>query len=168
MSGRYLKRIHRQRRRLGTLKGVSVKKYALFGALLLTGGTGAFAQSVDKESEEVAVVELGGAAERSITEGNSSFGPTVAVEVTPIEKWLELEASVTPLFRRHSTEWSEAISVWDSEPRHVVAVVKFTGTQASQTGMRIIASTAGEKQFLVFNTFGADILLFDLTALTPG
>ena len=31
--------------------------------------------------------------------------PTVAVEVTPIENWLELEAGVTPLFTRHSTEW---------------------------------------------------------------
>jgi hypothetical protein len=27
------------------------------------------------------------------------------VEVTPIENWLELEAGVTPLFARHSTEW---------------------------------------------------------------
>jgi len=40
------------------------------------------------------------------TEGPSSIGPTVAVAVTPIENWLELEAGVTPLFRRHSTEWS--------------------------------------------------------------
>lgn len=56
--------------------------------------------------ERVAVVEVRGAAERSLTEGNSSFGPTVAVEVTPIENWLELEAGVTPLFRRHSTEWT--------------------------------------------------------------
>ncbi|MGA7639037.1 MAG: hypothetical protein WCB00_19040, partial [Candidatus Acidiferrales bacterium] len=66
----------------------------------------AFAQSPDNVTKEVAVVELGGAAERSVTEGNSSFGPTVAVEFTPIENWLELEAGVTPLFRRHSTEWS--------------------------------------------------------------
>ncbi|HEV7965987.1 MAG TPA: hypothetical protein VGP19_00360 [Candidatus Acidoferrales bacterium] len=29
----------------------------------------------------------------------------MAVEVTPIENWLELEAGVTPLFTRHSTEW---------------------------------------------------------------
>jgi hypothetical protein len=27
------------------------------------------------------------------------------VEVTPIENWLELEAGVTPLFNRNSTEW---------------------------------------------------------------
>jgi hypothetical protein len=62
------------------------------------------AQSVGREPP--AVVELGGAAARSITEGQWSFGPTLAVEVTPIENWLELEAGVTPLFRRHSTEWS--------------------------------------------------------------
>jgi hypothetical protein len=64
----------------------------------------AFAQTDDKEP--IAVVELGGAANRSLTEGQSSFGPTVAVEATPIENWLELEAGVTPLFHRHSTEWS--------------------------------------------------------------
>ena len=52
------------------------------------------------------MLEIGGAASRSITESQSSFGPTVAVEVTPIENWLELEAGVTSLFRRHSTEWS--------------------------------------------------------------
>ena len=83
----------------------SATKCALLAGLLLCC-TSAFAQSPDKEPKEVAVVELGGAAERSLTEGNSSFGPTVAVEFTPIENWLELEAGVTPLFRRHSTEWS--------------------------------------------------------------
>jgi len=63
----------------------------------------AFGQSADKEP--TAVVELGGAAAWSLKDGGSSFGPTVAVEVTPIENWLELEAGVTPLFARHSTEW---------------------------------------------------------------
>ena len=63
-----------------------------------------FTQSVEKEG--AAVLELGAAPSRSLTEAQSSVGPTVAVEVTPIENWLELEAGVTPLFRRHSTEWS--------------------------------------------------------------
>lgn len=63
-----------------------------------------FTQSVEKEG--AAVLELGAAAGRSLTEGQSNFGPTVAVEVTPIKNWLELEAGVTPLLRRHSTEWS--------------------------------------------------------------
>lgn len=73
-------------------------------ASLLPWIPNAYAQSTEKES--VAIIELGGAADRSLTDGHSSFGPTAAVEVTPIEKWLELEAGVTPLFRRHSTEWS--------------------------------------------------------------
>jgi hypothetical protein len=84
------------------------RKAALKGLLLiapfLSFAGAAFPQSQGKES--AAVVELGAAADRSLTEAQSSFGPTVAVEVTPIENWLELEAGVTPLFRRHSTEWS--------------------------------------------------------------
>src|SRR5579864_1334755 len=82
--------------------GVGASGFILIASLLLSAGN-VFAQSTDKES--VAIVELGAAAARSLTEGNSSFGPTVAVEVTPIEKWLELEAGVTPLFSRHTTEW---------------------------------------------------------------
>ena len=87
------------------VKPTSATKCTLLTGLLLCC-ISAFAQSPDNVTKEVAVVELGGAAERSVTEGNSSFGPTVAVEFTPIENWLELEAGVTPLFRRHSTEWS--------------------------------------------------------------
>jgi hypothetical protein len=78
------------------------RKYVLLVSLFLCAAN-ASAQSVEKEP--LAVVELGGAAERTIQGGSSSFGPTVAVEVTPIENWLELEAGVTPLFARHSTEW---------------------------------------------------------------
>lgn len=65
----------------------------------------AFAQPVEKDP--VAIVELGGAAGWSLKNGESSLGPDAAVEVTPIENWLELEAGVTPLFsRHHSTEWN--------------------------------------------------------------
>lgn len=59
---------------------------------------GAWAQSA-------AILEVGGAASWSLPDGTSSFGPNFAAEVTPIENWLELEAGVTPLFTRHSTEW---------------------------------------------------------------
>ena len=58
-----------------------------------------------EEKEPAAIVELGGAASWGVKGGGSSFGPSVAFEVTPIENWLELEAGVTPLFGRHSTEW---------------------------------------------------------------
>jgi len=72
-------------------------------AFLFLYSVNAFAQSVDKEP--AAVLEIGAAPERSLKGGGSSFGPTVAVEVSPIENWLEIEAGVTPLFARHSTEW---------------------------------------------------------------
>jgi hypothetical protein len=81
---------------------VNATKPVLLGFLFLCAGN-AFAQSDDKEP--AAVVELGEATNWSVTDGGSSFGPTVAVEVTPIENWLELELGVTPLFTRHSTEW---------------------------------------------------------------
>jgi hypothetical protein len=66
-----------------------------------------FGQSADtdNEPEPVAVLELGGAGSWDTKGAESSFGPTVAVEVEPIERWLELEAGVTPLFTRHSREW---------------------------------------------------------------
>jgi hypothetical protein len=64
----------------------------------------AFAQP-DDQKEPVAILEIGGAPGWSITGGGSSFSPTAAIEFTPIENWLELEAGVTPTFSRHSTEW---------------------------------------------------------------
>lgn len=74
----------------------------LMGFLCLFYGS-AFAQSVEKEP--VAIVEVGAAAAASLKGNGWSFGPSVAVEVTPIENWLELEAGVTPLFASQSTEW---------------------------------------------------------------
>ena len=62
----------------------------------------AFAQSVDKEP--AAVVELGGAGDWNLKGSASTFGPDFAVEITPIENWLELEAGTTPLFSRRSKE----------------------------------------------------------------
>ena len=64
----------------------------------------ALAQS--SEREPAAIVEIGAAASQSVTGDGASFGPTLAVEFTPIEKRLELEAGVTALFKPHSTEWS--------------------------------------------------------------
>jgi len=77
-------------------------KHFLIGWLLLFMGR-LSAQTV--EQEPVAIVELGGAYDRSLTGHVSSFGVDAAVEFTPIENWLELEAGTTPLFRHHSTEW---------------------------------------------------------------
>jgi hypothetical protein len=81
---------------------VNLTKAILIASLFLWTGH-AFAQSVEKEP--AAIMELGGAANWNVKDGGSAFGPTVAVEVTPIEKRLELEAGVTPLFSKHTTEW---------------------------------------------------------------
>ncbi len=81
---------------------VDATKSVLMASLFFCSAN-AFAQSVD--TEPAAILEIGAAPNRSLKGGGSSFGPTVAVEVTPIENWLELEAGVTPLFARHSTEW---------------------------------------------------------------
>jgi hypothetical protein len=81
---------------LHAIKSVVVSAFLLCGAQ-------AFAQAAEKEP--VAILELGGAAGWNIKDGGSSFGPSAAVEVTPIENWLELEAGVTPLFGPNSTEW---------------------------------------------------------------
>lgn len=74
----------------------------LIVASFLCSGS-AFAQSEYKEP--AATVEIGGAGSWGLKDGTSSFGPNIAVEVTPIENWLELEAGVTSLFGAHSTEW---------------------------------------------------------------
>jgi hypothetical protein len=85
---------------------LNARKSALFGALALLCLTCfAFAQS-EPESEPSAILEVGPAAAHSFSDGRSSFGPSFAVEITPIENWLEIEAGVSPLFRRHSTEWN--------------------------------------------------------------
>jgi len=62
-------------------------KLILLASFFLCAGNG-YAQSVEKEP--AAVVELGGAGSWNIKNGGSAFGPTAAVEVTPIENWLEL------------------------------------------------------------------------------
>src|SRR5215469_8321918 len=92
---------------------IKYAKLALIASFVPCAGNVA-AQSPEKEP--VAVVELGGAAFWNVKDGTSSFGPSVAVEVTPIENWLELEVGTTPLFRRHSTEWGTDLILkkpWD-------------------------------------------------------
>lgn len=77
----------------------------LWATSILAGSL--LAQAADEEP--AAVVELGGAAGWNLKDGGSSFGPDFAVEATPIENWLELEAGTTGLFTRHSSEWDTGL-----------------------------------------------------------
>jgi hypothetical protein len=81
-------------------KALHAAMFVLIASLILCSGK-AFAQSAEKDP--AAIIELGVAPSQSLT--GASFGPDVAVEVTPIENWLEIEAGVTPLFGHDSTEW---------------------------------------------------------------
>ena len=63
----------------------------------------AFAQSADKNP--AAIVELGAATSWNVKGGAATFTPDFAVEVTPIENWLELELGTSPFVNRSSTEW---------------------------------------------------------------
>jgi len=73
----------------------------LFSALLFAGR----ASGQVEEKEPAAIVEIGGAGEWALTHGTPGFGPNLAVEVTPIKEWLEIEAGTTRFSRRGQTEW---------------------------------------------------------------
>jgi hypothetical protein len=72
----------------------------LFTAMLLP-----VAMALAGEKEPLAVIELGTASEWSLNGGGYSFGPTAAVEFTPIKNWLVIEPGVQTLFRHGQAEW---------------------------------------------------------------
>jgi hypothetical protein len=95
---------------------LSCGKFLLVACLLLCAESAA-AQTAENEH---AVLELGGAAFRDIANGTGSFGPDVAVEVTPIKHWLELEFGTTGLFRLNSAEWGTDVlfkKPWELSPK---------------------------------------------------
>ena len=82
----------------------------------------ASAQQKD-DAEEAAVIEIGAAPSRNLKDRTSSAGPTAAVEVAPIQHWLELEAGVTPSFGSRMTEW--AIDLLFKKPWTLSRTVEF-------------------------------------------
>jgi hypothetical protein len=62
-------------------------------------------QAASEEKESAAILEIGAATSWNTTGGATTFAPNFAVETTPIENWLEIEAGVSPFFTRNSTEW---------------------------------------------------------------
>ena len=75
----------------------------LLVALVLFSAVQAASQPPDKDP--AAILEFGGAASVNPKDGSTSYGPSFAFEITPIEDWLEIEAGTTPLFHARSTEW---------------------------------------------------------------
>jgi hypothetical protein len=57
------------------------------------------------EKDPAAILEIGASTSWNVTGGAATFAPNLAVETTPIENWLELEAGVSPFYTRNATEW---------------------------------------------------------------
>jgi hypothetical protein len=56
------------------------------------------------DKEPTAIVELGPAGEWGLP-GPSSYGPSFAVEFTPIKDWLEIEVGAARMFHGGQSEW---------------------------------------------------------------
>jgi len=61
-------------------------------------------QTLPKRKDPAAILEIGASTSWNVTGGAATFAPTFAVEITPIENWLELEAGVSPFYTRNATE----------------------------------------------------------------
>ena len=76
------------------------------GLALLLVASGALAEDKDKEPKEpLAILQLGAGVEWGLNGGSPGFGPTVAVEFTPIRNWLEVETGVATSFSKGRAEW---------------------------------------------------------------
>jgi hypothetical protein len=74
---------------------------------IMSAGALFVAKARAEEKEPAAVVELGGAGEWDLN-GGSGFGPSAAVEFTPIKNLL-LEVGVAPLFSGGHADWGSEL-----------------------------------------------------------
>src|ERR1700721_2008277 len=70
-----------------------------------SGSLPSHSEKTIEEKDPAAILEIGAATSWNVTGGAATFAPNFAVETTPIENWLELEAGVSPFFTRNATEW---------------------------------------------------------------
>jgi len=70
-----------------------------------SGSASGHREEAGEDKDPVAILEVGAATSWEFNGGAAVFAPNLAVEVTPIENWLEVEAGVSPFYTRNSTEW---------------------------------------------------------------
>lgn len=100
------------------------------------------AHAQEKGEEATAILELGGAGEWDFP-GSSRFGPSTAVEFTPIEDWIEIEAGIAALFSTGPTEWDTDLLV--KKPFTLSHTVEFmAGIGPQWTFSRAGTTIAGE------------------------
>jgi hypothetical protein len=71
-----------------------------------------------ENKDPTAIVEIGGAGEWD-PPASSSFGPSAAVEFTPIKEWLEIEAGVAPMFNGGRPEWDTDLLFKSPSPSRI-------------------------------------------------
>jgi hypothetical protein len=79
----------------GSRAGTGVRMFSLISMVTFAGSPAGGQAKADVDHR--AVVEIGVAGDRSSSEHSSRLGGTIAVEATPIERWLELESGLTIL-----------------------------------------------------------------------
>jgi hypothetical protein len=62
-------------------------------------------QAANENDDPKAIFEFGAATSWNFSGGAATFAPNLAAEITPIERWLELEAGVSPFYTNNSQEW---------------------------------------------------------------
>ena len=83
---------------LRSVKTALARWLIVIGVVVLGGAKTAFAQAPEQDAREHHIVyELGWASDWSHDEGFRANGGTFAIEVTPLEHWLEIEAGVTAI-----------------------------------------------------------------------
>lgn len=73
-----------------------------------------------EDKDPAAILEVGASTSWNVTGGAAAFAPNFAVETTPIEHWLEIEAGVSPFYTRNATEWDTDLlfkKPWTISPR---------------------------------------------------
>jgi hypothetical protein len=70
-----------------------------------SGRSPGHSQEASQDKDPATILEIGAATSWNVTGGAATFAPNFAVETTPIENWMEIEAGVSPFFTRSSTEW---------------------------------------------------------------
>ena len=133
----------------GLMKSLNAMPALLVAGLIAAQGQ-VFAGERADDDRHGAVLEIGAASEWGVQEGRTSIGPSFAIEVTPIEHWLEIEAGITPLFGKDGTEW-EAELVF-KKPFQLSKNVEFMVGLGPQWSSTNAFGTVAALDFMIWTT----------------
>ena len=81
----------------------------MVAAGLAIGSQQAFGQEHADADRHDTVFEIGTAGEWGLGDGKTSFGPSFALAITPIEHELEIEFGLTPMISKGTVDWEGEI-----------------------------------------------------------